>query len=280
VYRDDRAAATALLSAHPLRPVSPQLLRLLAHRRARIAAGIGALTGVFVTCFLAANLFFAKYRTPVLEGINELHVLGAFVGSWLASLLCWLGTFILTLDMQLGLPRSRAIGDPLSEIRRRAEEPQQLDAIVERLGLPSLCWLACLVCLLAPLTLHLLFGLLQGWPSAHDCEEAGEWIVTSVLVTWLPHLVLCLLARRFCRRLHTGAGASIWKSASAHVGLSTLSVLPGVLLLALSGAWLHVADWLYPVATIAGVIIFITGMVFVPALYWGLRRIHNRESGA
>jgi hypothetical protein len=129
-----------------------------------------------------------------------------------------------------------------------------LSRLVSDLEYPSVLFPMLAISILAPLTLHVLVAGLLGTYGSFD-----SWIRGSVMLVGHAHLVLCICCARYAGLIRSSNSAALsargerdWTRA---LGFTTLAAaIPGVLLMAVP-----------PILT------FVTGIVFIPAMYKTLR---------
>ncbi|MCA9670536.1 MAG: hypothetical protein KC503_33295 [Myxococcales bacterium] len=281
MYRDhDAAARIRLDEVAASHSISPDVERVYARRVARIWAGSGALfaaaalVGSFLVHLLVDVLPMLSYR--VWHDKLALTLVGALAAAWvLAPLLYLVGRVLapalLRRAVRQRLAQLHADSTPLEELARR--EHDAVNAIAAqraaRLERASLTLPLAAVALLAPLSLHAPIALL-----AFRCgpEAFGDWINLSYRIVGHAHLVLMLLGVHFARRLADGLargdGAEAQESRpGATAGWHALAwttlagALPGVVFLA-----------------VPPILVFITGIVFVPASFRLAANASRREA--
>jgi hypothetical protein len=123
--------------------------------------------------------------------------------------------------------------------------------------------------LLAPLTLHAIVWLVLAHPSPDDIprsfQDFGVWIGLSALIVGHSHLAVLVCSVRWGRRLRSVPTADLLLGSNRRWGVpllwaAGLACLPGLLLVAVP-----------PVLTL------VTGMLFIPLMYWWTVHTVQRE---
>jgi hypothetical protein len=117
----------------------------------------------------------------------------------------------------------------------------------------------------APLTIHFVVWSLLVGPTHASARDFGQWIAASVVIVGHAHLALAACAARWAYKLRereswalgAGVGASSLKALFLSVGVACL---PGVLLIGLPP-----------------VLVLVTGIAFVPAMYMATASCLRRE---
>jgi hypothetical protein len=148
--------------------------------------------------------------------------------------------------------------DPRTELRERARRWERASATYPLVGLA----------IVAPLTLHGVVGVLGG---AHEgtlgAEQFGAWIGLSAVFAGLAHVALGVHCAVWARALRSRPTASLrlgvrraWMTALALAVAGSLA--PGALLAADVGIF----------SLLPALIVAVTGLAFVPLMYWATAR--------
>lgn len=248
VYRDHLVAARyrqqQIAREHGPTVVPEALCEIYARRVGRIAAGVAALGGLLA---MAAHFVFTlEYRQiaiylPIAWGAAALAYL---VGRCL-------GGPLLRRRVEREYATSGDIFVDLGRLDARRPREFMLDQVHqhERLGLqvPLLA-----AALLAPLSLHLLVGVL--WLGV-PISSFGQWIITSAVLVGHAHITLALFALFHGARLQQELDRGLEVPGASRGGVALLwtigaSAVPGLVLLC-----------------VPPILVAITGLVFVPWLF-------------
>ena len=244
-----------------------ELVRIVHHRRARIAAGKFGVAGAVVTLVaLGIDLATRRFESP--SGVGT----GALVGTILLTLSVWVA---LVLDLG-GLVRKqveaflRLGGELRSDVERleSGHDVSLLREAAQRDEKAGVFWPLAAALVLSPLSLHFLVGLLVA-----ACTDStlsylryfDAWIAGSAVLVGIAHVSLVYRASKLADALAKAdlgdmneEGRSYgWKS----LGWAVLySCLPGAI------------AWLVPVALSA-----LTGALIVPLAFSLATRVAHRE---
>lgn len=250
MYRDHLFAARCRRRPAPLSEPHLPLQRIYAARQGRIWGGVVGLAGF--TLLLLDALLGPRYTTEILAS------------TWLAALV---SARIASLTAARALRRRvdallAPTGDPLTDLARR--EPggarSYIAQRVHHLEQASLILPLIALCLLAPLTLHLIVGV--GFLGA-SAKQFNGWILLSLVLVGHAHAALVILAVRHIAAvrwaLDTGAplrGGS--RGLLALLWTVAVSTVPGAMLL-----------------FVPPLLVAATGALFVPwVFHWAARRAY------
>jgi hypothetical protein len=228
----------------------------------RIARAVGGATALFfgVAAFACTILMFADGSRRSSE-----QVLAVLLCAWPAGLVAWAiartaagvafgrrvhAPFGLTGDVGEDLLRLQR-EDSLADARALAARWQRAGAALPLAALS----------IIAPLTIHFVVWCLL---APHEVLDFGEWIAMSVVIVGHAHVALCVCAvvwaNRLCR--YETSELNVVQPSWARSLFITVGVacVPGLLLLA-----------------IPPLLVFVTGLVFVPAMYGATLRCMVRE---
>jgi hypothetical protein len=243
------------------------IVRVLAHRVARTAGGlVGTVAGTVLLVVGALQCRFqyssALGRLPDSDGLLTGWLVASVVAAAVTARLVRLyarrkATALTALPKLTGNPAA-----DLAALDLRANAPRLRNAITRlelaSIVLPLIAW-----SLLAPLAIHYFVGTLlyAATGSLLKPTDFDQWIRLSAVIVGLPHLVLAVCSVFYGRKLRRcneeGISSLGHGDAFKALGLTVLSSLfPGFALLA-----------------IPTVFVFITGVVFVPAVF---RTMRNR----
>ncbi len=163
-------------------------------------------------------------------------------------------------------------GDALSEAMRGdagARRRWQL-ATLASTEARSLAPFVTAIALLAPLSLHLAYlqiATLSGDRIFHGLQSYDPYLAVALGGSWFSHLVVAVLAWRYAdharqklragerlRPLISGVGHSVWAAAAAVVSMALVSLVSNI-------------PYVVGVVIVA-MIVFITGLLFLPLTYW------------
>jgi hypothetical protein len=244
--------------------------RLLAARRVyarRVARASGGLVGLGAGIALFASALWQMSSNGLVASGDPLTLL-LFRG-WEAAALAYVAGWIagrIRIARAVARAPSPAEDDAHALATLEASTPARIvERLASRLETASVALPMMAISFLAPLTIHYLVGRLLGLfqPGRYD-----GWIEMSAVIVGHAHVglaVSCLLFARRARRLDVGALAeranTDWLVA---LGVATLcGVIPGVLLIA-----------------VPPVLVLVTGLAFVPAMFAVMRRRIGSERAA
>ncbi len=252
--------------AHAARIEELSTLRnMIARREARTAAGIVG-TGAGVLVFAAAILEMAEGK-----------MLGA---STVILLLAWplmLAAYLIArplarrrIDAALAASLARAPdASAVHDLARleSSDPARAVASILEQRERASATFPLVALSLLAPLSLHFIAALalyaIEDKPLT--LRDYGTWIAISTVIVGHAHLTLAVCAWRYAKKLHARSVSELyagftgdWVTALAFTTLA--GALPGALLI-----------------FIPPILVVITGLVFIPAMYVSLGRRILRE---
>jgi hypothetical protein len=249
----ERLAALIAERRNELASLPGQLVQIHASRVGRVAAGaVGVLMGL------------GMFLSAAHEGIREENY------STLILILAWVAMLVAYTLFVLNAPALlrhrlrgafRMSGKPHHDLARLEELGDSTLAarrIVTALERWSIALPLMAVSLLAPLTLHLAFCAVVGWP---DSESFSLWIGLSGMIVGHAHLFLAAASARFAWKLSRSQPHELVRYGWGIYGLTVaVSAVPGIVFLAL------------PPALTA-----LTGLCFVPLMFGWARRTVSRE---
>ena len=258
VYKDHLFAAECrlaqLASDQRCDRIPAPLLTIYARRQARLWASVVGIVG-FVLLGLE-TLGGGGYPTHIL------------LLTWMAMVPVYLITRVVARSSlsRFARRRGRASGDVVLDLARlEAGEPHR--SVVERvrrLERSSFAFPLAAITLLTPLTLHCLFSLavLQV-----QLKEFNAWIVISMVIVGHAHLTLLVLALVHVARMRTemdrgepAQGAP--RGIRAVVWATLASTIPGIFLLCIPPP-----------------LVFLTGVIFVPAVFaWSTHQARRERA--
>jgi hypothetical protein len=269
MYRDANYAASCRNVGQMSENLSPELSRIAASRGARVIAGLVGLVGF--ACVIAMVVVLA------VRGIGAMRLWrSGGAPSWLL-LAVWpsmLGAGLLVYTWLRAwptrgprAPRSSEQDALTTALLRdsRATLRWQIDRLAAVEG-RSLALLGAATALLAPLTSHLFFAMLIGQP-AFRMRNFDGYMGIALACTWLPHLVVAVGAWRYFRRaqeqLAEGGDPHPVVTGLSHSGIAAVSTTVS---LAVACAVSNL-PFIFAVV-VAAVVVFITGLVYLPLTYW------------
>lgn len=232
-------------------------------RVARIVAGsVGVLGALVMFATATASLVGKPYLfSSNSDGTLTWMLLGAVAATLAAALV---GRHPLATRWAERWVRPPALtGDPARDLvaLEMHANGKPLDRVIRRLELASVALPLAAWALLAPLTIHfvvglLLFGLGQKWMTFSDYDQ---WISFSTVLVGVPHLTLAICAYLFARRIRHRDVEQVQQlghvEALKALAITTLvSLFPGIFLVA-----------------IPTVLVVLTGVLFVPAVFRSMR---------
>ena len=236
----------------------PWLDRLGAIQRGRIARMIAGSVGISGAVALALTAALSSDEEPVLVLAGAIL---AMLGSWVVA------------RVVLGLAavgrRATAFAPPalsgdLKTDLELLETADPLRALEQRLVRSEgfgIDLLAIAICLLAPLTLHLLFVLAI---NGYDARGFSTWIRISLLLVGHGHIALAILTARYTKRLRNDPFAgktSIHRAWGRAFGWTiAVTCLPGILLVA-----------------VPPLLAAVTALAFVPLLFLYIQGRHHAD---
>jgi hypothetical protein len=237
--------------------------RIAARRVARAVAGATGLTvvtGAFV--FAIAAFVEGSWPAPVREWL----LTAVFFSAWPAALVAWAVTRLaasVAIGRRVHAP-IRLTGIAGEDLLRLAHEDSLASAraLATRWQRASAALPLAALSMIAPLTLHFVVWCLV---APREALDFGKWIAISVVVVGHAHVALgvcsVLWALSLCRRETSALDSRLLRGWLKALGITVgVACVPGVLLLG-----------------IPPLLVAVTGLVFVPAMFAVTVRCMRRE---
>ncbi|MCK5797823.1 MAG: hypothetical protein KAI47_11595 [Deltaproteobacteria bacterium] len=287
MYRDAYAAARYRTLGRGPDSLDPALVRLGAARQAlRVAGWVGLIAfAIMIVAVIAlavtGNMSSSRRSVALLSFAGLQSPTVWLLGSWPVMMSASLAIYLwrrLRSVAPLGSP-----GDALSEAVRGdigARRRWQL-ATLASTEARSLALLVAAIALLAPLSLHLNYAkifTINGEGMFHGLRSFDPYLAIALGGSWFSHIVVAVLAWHYAdharqklragerpRPLISGVGHSAWAAAAAVVSMAPVSLASNI-------------PYVVGVLVVA-VIVFITGILFLPLTYWlGVTWLRHEEA--
>jgi hypothetical protein len=260
-FRSLGPALERRLEASP--PDFTPAIGVLRARVVRIVAGAVGVAGAFVMFGAATvSLIGAPYAFAThMEGALTWMLLAA-IGATFTAVVVARRRFVARWAERLVRPPALT-GDPARDLAalEMHEKASPVERVIGRLELASVALPLAAWAMLAPLTIHLVVGLLL-WGLAGQTlrfSEYDTWIGLSTMLVGVPHLTLAVCSFFFARKIRRLDVEQVQQlghvEAVKALGITTLvSLFPGIFLVA-----------------IPTILVALTGAIFVPAVFRSMR---------